>query len=130
MRIEVAGMPRASLYDDGSGVELEFQTTSGPVTLVFAPEALERFASRAVDLVRSAQNHRHAKSGHAVLHASEVTAVRVGAPVDGGRVLLTVRGTNGIDLHFAIPIPLAEQLKPDLWKAVSDATARARATRQ
>ncbi len=60
-KIPVIEMPRASLLEDGSLVELEFKSDDGqPVTLQFYPDDLERWAAVSMELIREAQNRRRA----------------------------------------------------------------------
>lgn len=125
MKIKVREMPRASLLEDGSLVELQFKSIRGPVTLVFDPDDLERFASRSVELIREAQNRRRASAGHFVSVASDVVAAGADAPIGGGKVILLLRATNGIVQQFGLTPSQSAELRPQLEDAELKAAAGA-----
>lgn len=129
MKIKVKEMPRASLLEDGSLVELHFKSVRGPVTLVFAPDDLERFASRSVELIRDAQNRKRARAGHFVSVASDVVVADADAPVGGGKVVLSLRGTNGIIQQFGLTPSQSAELRPQLENAELKAAAGAAQSR-
>ncbi|WP_139832266.1 hypothetical protein [Mesorhizobium australicum] len=129
MKLSVQKMPRASLLEDGSLVELEFETSGAPVTLQFDPDSLENFAVRAVELIRHAQNQKRASAGHLSLRASDVVAVAADAPVGSGKVVVSFRGTNGIVQSFALTPKMSEGLRPTLRKAEAKAQQNSQASR-
>lgn len=121
MKINVSAMPRASLLKDGSQVELEFKTDGPSVTLVFDPDELEQFAARSIELIRAAQTHKRASAGHFEVQASAVVATMADAPVGGGKVILMLKGTNGIVQSFALTPDQSQELRPLLRKAETKA---------
>lgn len=129
MRVKVKEMPRASLLEDGSVVELQFKSARGPVTLIFDPDDLERFAARSMELIRHAQNKRRAISGHLEVHASDVVGAIADSPAGGGKVILSLRGSNGIVQAFGLTPQQSLELRPMLEKAEGKARSEGIAPR-
>jgi hypothetical protein len=130
-KINVVEMPRASLLSDGTVVELEFRgADQSTTTLCFTPETLELWAARAVELISHAKNQKLAIGDHRAVHASGVVAATAAAPVGGNKVILSIRGNNGIPVHYALDPEQSEQLRPELRKAEASARAQKTQTRQ
>jgi hypothetical protein len=130
-KINVTAMPRASLLSDGSIVELEFKGADESVTtLCFTPEALENWAAKVMELVSHAKNQKLSIGDHFSVQASEVVAVTAAAPVGGSKVILAIRPSNGIVMHYALQPEQSEQLRPELRKAEASAKFQKAQTRQ
>jgi hypothetical protein len=128
--IQVTDMPRASLVEDGSLVQMEFKTDGEPITLEFDPDKLEQWAARTLELIRTAQTHKRASGGHFEVQASEVVAVEIAPAVGGGKVILGITGTNGIPQRFAFPLRAIDPLRTDLKRAAIKAFRQGSQTRQ
>lgn len=128
----VVDMPRASLLQDGSRVQMEFRAADGKrVCLEFEPDHLEIFTARAYDLVAGARNQRLAIGDHFVVHPLGVAAAGANAPIGGhGKVILFLRTDNGVVHHFAMSYEESAKLRPQLRTAEVSAEKQTRQMRQ
>jgi hypothetical protein len=123
---KVASMPRASYAEDGSEIQMEFQADDNRrITLAFEPNALDLFVSRTMQIVNHARNQKLSIGDHFAIQASEVVAALAQAPAGGGKVILALRGTNGILQHFALTPNEADSLRPQLHQAAKSARTQA-----
>ncbi len=122
MAHKITSMPLAGVMEDGSLIQLEFQSDIGDkFTLDFDPEDFETFISRAVQLVTKARIQKLASGDHLKIQLVPVVAATAQAPVGGGKVLLLVRSSNNLPYHFSLRFQEAEQLLSELPDAIQSA---------
>jgi hypothetical protein len=122
MSERIVKMPRAFVAQDGSIVELDFETETGEHrVLQFPMDAFEQFMGRAAQLVLGIQSRKPTIPGHLSIHALEAVAIGAEAPVGGGKVHLILRGSTGLPMAIAISPEAAEQLRPQLYRAAKSA---------
>ncbi len=130
MAHRITAMPLAGVAEDGSLIQLEFQSDIGDkFTLDFDPEDFETFISRWVQLVTKARIQKLASGDHLEMQFVPGVAATVQAPVGGGRVLLLVRGSNDLPYHFSLPFEEAEKLHSELPDAIQSAKNQASQSR-
>ena len=126
----IINMPRASVVEDGSLIEMEFADEDDEkLTLSFAPDDFQRFVSRAVQLVTDARIRKFAKGDPLAIHSVVAVEAMAQAPVGGGRVILSVRSDTGLPYHFSISPEDAENLSPELFRAAKSAKKEASKSR-
>jgi hypothetical protein len=127
----VAKMPRVSVLQDGTAIELVFADALGKsVTLRFSPEMLNQFVARAVQTNMAARNQKQAMSGHLEVQAVPVVAATAQSPVGGGRVILLLRDPDGIVASFSLPLSGIDQLRSEIDTATKQARKEGGQTRQ
>ena len=126
----VVGMPSAFVAEDGSRIVLEFGCKSGVKRkLQFEPSQFDRFMNRAAELVARARSQTLATSGHLEIHAVGVADVQVLAPAGGGKVILSMIGSNGYPLHYAVTPEVAERMRQELATAIESSKTQSSAPR-
>src|SRR4051812_3508194 len=100
--LNVTDMPRASVAEDGSIVQLTFCGENGEAVLTFSAERFEEFSQRSIQLFTHARNQRLAIGDHFGIRPVEAVVAVASAPVGGGKVIVGFRGSNDVEYHFAI----------------------------
>jgi hypothetical protein len=121
---------RATLAPDLSSVDLQLLLRSGPFTLRLSTESLEQITSKLSEINLHLQSRSATSTGHLAVHASEAVDVTAGAPAGGGKVILSIKGSNNVVNHFALPVAVAARFRPELRQAVQSAERQGKQTRQ
>lgn len=128
---DVQAMPHAYVSEDAERVEIKFSDASNrTVRLNFRSARFEELLSRAIQIFTHVRNQKHATTGHLGIPAVEAVAVRAIAAAGGGKVLLTLVGSDGLEHHFALPTEHCAKLRPQMRKAEEAAMREASQTRQ
>ena len=131
MAIKVIEMPRASLLEDGTYVEMEFKGEGGEkVTLGFSPDRLDSFVNRAHQLTHEARIQKAITIGHVDVKPLPVATSMAEAAVGGKAVIVGFQTQNGQRYHFALLPDEATILQNQLVGAVAKAKKEAKQTRQ
>lgn len=131
IRLTIDEMPRASLLEDGTLIEMEFKADKGDrIILSFDPEDLLRFASRTQQLVHDARTRKLSKGGHLSIHPMGVEDFLIRHAEGGAAVIAVFRTINGQEYPFALPPDMAADLVRDGKNAVQKARQQASETRQ
>jgi len=129
--LNVVEMPQASVMEDGSEVQLVFKNAAkDAVRLKFAGDRFERFIVRAIQLFTDARNRRLAKGDHLVIHPVPVVAATFEPAVGGAKVILSLRAENGVVYDFSLENDEAQNLRPQLRKAIESAQKQKSQPRQ
>jgi hypothetical protein len=129
--IKVSEMPRASLLEDGTFLEMEFKGSGGErVALGFDPSALDAFVSQVLQITREARTRRATSAGHLALQPLAAVAGMAEPAVGGKAVLVGIRTDNGQLYPFALQAEQADELRNQLVGAIASARKQARQTRQ
>ena len=127
---QITKMPRTSVLEDGSVIEMVFADEDGErPPLRFAAEDFERFVARSINLVTEARTQNLATTGHLGIHAVETVAVKAQALFGGGKVILSFRSDTGLPYHFSLSPKDAEDLLPELFRAARSAKKQASQSR-
>jgi hypothetical protein len=126
----VADMPHVYVSEDAERVELTFRSDTGNrLRLAFSADEFERLASQAIQLFPHVRNQKQATSGHLGIRAVEVVDGMAEAATGGGKVILGLRGTQGLLYSFAVHPDLSARLRPALRKAEESAKRQKDQTR-
>ena len=118
----VVSMPRASLIENDSVVELHFKNSDNSIQhLRFSPETFLGLLSRAVQLFLDAQTRKATKSGHLEVQPIPISAANAQESVGSNTVILSVRMQNSTPAWFSMQIAEAEELHRQLGQAVQKA---------
>lgn len=128
--LNVDEMPRASVAEDGSLIQLVFKGPTGKVTLNFRADKFEQFASRAIQLFTHARNQKLTTGDHLEILPVPAVAAMAQAPVGGSKVIVSFRADNGVPYSFAIDPDESKQLRPQLRTAEESARRQGSQTRQ
>jgi len=97
------------------------------LTLRMDQNVLQKTTSGLTETLLFLQSRRPTRTGHTAILSLEMTAASIVSAAGGGRVLLRLKGTNGIEYNFALPVAIAADLQPQLQQAIvsaeSDATS-------
>jgi hypothetical protein len=116
---------------DFSEADIQFQMQgNNSLTLRMSQEVLRNTASGLTETLLFLQSHARTTTGHIAVLSLEMVEASVVAAAGGGKILLRLKGTNGIEYYFSLPVALAAQLRPELRQAVQSAEAQTQATRQ
>ena len=127
---KVVSAPTADVAEDFSLVQMTFPIEGGQtLTLSFPMAVFEAFVSGAGQIVMTAQSQTGATTGHLGISAVAVAEAAAGAPVGGGKVILSVRSSNNIPMHLAMAPEIAERLRPELHRAAKSARKQASKSR-
>ena len=125
-----SGLPRVSVEEDGTLIELEFKNDSGKKQVLrFSPDRFEQLIGRAAQTVADARNRTSATSDPPVVHVVEVAGVELTVAADGSRVILTFESPTGLPFHFSVAPEQIEELLPFLSSAANNAKQLASSTR-
>lgn len=131
IKARVTKMPRASVLEDGSLIEIAFLGENGEdVLLSFTADELDKFIGHVAQLVFQARNQIHAKSGHHGVQALLVAKASAGSATGGDKVILSLRASRGLPHHFALSPEESANLRPQMRKAEQSAKEQASRTRQ
>jgi hypothetical protein len=120
--IKVKNTPQASLLDDGSYLEMEFEGEDGKsITLGFGPDQLNSFLSRATQLVHEAHSRKAAKGEHFDLQPMPVAASMAQESAEGTAVIIAFQTHGGQLYPFAIPTEEATIFQNQVAAAVARA---------
>ncbi len=127
---KIIGMPSAYVSEDGTLIELKFESAEGDIIhLSFDAERFQELSGRAIELFTHARNQILAKGDHLAIQAVEVEAAAATSVVGGGKVLLSLIGGKGPEYHFALTPQEAESLRPQLHRAAKSASKQASQSR-
>ena len=128
---EVTKLSRASFAEDFSSVEVEFELADGtPLQFKLKPASLSQITSKLSEFLTFIQTQGLSIGDHFEVHASEVEDVTAVAAAGGSKVILSIKGTNGVINHFALPVSAAAQFRSELKQAVRSAEKQSKQTRQ
>jgi hypothetical protein len=122
---------RISVVDDGSLIEMDIKGELGErALLTFSLDGLGRFLQRATQSLIQARNRKQTKDGHPhdVL-ALATEGVRANSIPGGSKVMLSTLA-GGLEFHFLLDLPKAGELQVAVARALEDANAQAKQTRQ
>jgi hypothetical protein len=118
-------MPRASVTEDGSLIEMELAAQGGQVlVLQFQPDDLDNFVGTASQLFTHARNQMSTKASHLETRAVGVADAAVTAAVGGSKVILVLRAENGLQYQFALDVEVATWLTEELRRAAGSASVQ------
>jgi hypothetical protein len=126
----VTGMPRASVAQDASRIELSFDTDSGPICLSFSSDQFDAFANRAIQLFTHVRSQKLAIGGHLAVQPVPVAAAGAEAVIGGAKVIVTFLAENGVPFHFSLSVEETRKLRPQLRSAEESAAQQRNAPRQ
>jgi hypothetical protein len=127
----VASLTGASFAEDFSFVDVRFamQGNAG-LTLRMSPLVLSQITSKLNEFLLFIQSRTLTKGDHFAVHASEAADVTAGAAAGGGKVILSIKGTNNVVNNFSLPVAIAARFRPELRQAVQSAEQQNKQTRQ
>ncbi len=127
---KIVGMPRAYVSDDGTVIELEFESDDGAkIHLSFSAEQFEQHSSRAIELFTLARSRKLTTGDPVAIHPVEVVETFADAAVGGGMVILGLLTNTGLPYHFALTPDKAERLRPKISRAARSAKKQASQSR-
>jgi hypothetical protein len=127
----ISKLSAASVAEDLSFVNIEFETEDGgKVGFRMLPMDADQIAGKLSEFVLFIRSRTLTKGDHLAVHASEAADLTAGAAAGGDKVILSVKGNNGIVNHFAVPIEVAARFRPELRQAVQSAEKQRKQTRQ
>ncbi len=127
---KIVGMPHAYVFDDGTVIELEYESDDGArIHLSFSAEQFEQHSSRAIELFTLARSRKLTSGDPVAIHPVEVVETFADAAVGGGMVILGLLTSSGLPYHFALTPDKAERLRPKLYRAARSAKKQASQSR-
>ena len=131
-KISVTDMPRASVAEDGSIVEMELRGKDDGecVVLQFDPAQLWEFQDLVNQLTQQARIQKAASAGHLEVPLLRVAEASAQAAVGGAKVTVSFRIGNGQVYAFGLEIAKAQDLHNELVAAIASAKKQSRQTRQ
>jgi hypothetical protein len=130
-RYSITKLSTASVAADLTFVDLEFETDDGhKVVFQMRPINADEIVSKLSEFIFFIRTQTLAKGDHFAVHASEAVDVTASAAAGGDKVILAVKGSNGLLNHFALPVDVATRFRPELRQAVQSAEKQRRQTRQ
>jgi hypothetical protein len=127
----VHGLKNFSHNPDLSEIDITLEMQNGAkLTLRMNQNALQKAASGLTETALFLQSRRSTTTGHIAILALEMKEASVAAAAGGGCIMLRLKGTNGIEYHFSLPVAVAANLRPELRQAVQSAEKQTKATRQ
>jgi len=129
--IEVTGLSEAGVAEDFSFAEVTLTSRAGEsLRFRFQPKALDTIIAQLAQVLTHIRNNVASEGGFLappIPLASDATAQ---APVEGGKVVLCVRGANGVLFYFALEPEIAARLRSEIEIAEPSVIEQARQTRQ
>jgi hypothetical protein len=126
VRHQITRAVHASHDKHGRTVEITFDSDHGGVTLVTFPEALQALAAQMSELASLAMSVRSDRRGQARVEAMTVKTAEARAPISGHAVILSLRGSSGIVLHFALSHAQSAELRGEMERAEEQARTKRR----
>lgn len=127
----VIGIGNVGFSPDFSEADVQFKCQGNEgITLRMNQNVLRNVASASTETLLYLQSRARTTTGHIAVLVLEMNEASVSAAAGGGKVLIRLKGANGIDYNFSIPVALAAELRPQLRQAVQSAEQQANATRQ
>jgi hypothetical protein len=127
----VVGLTGASFAEDFSFVDVRFaMEQNAGLTLRMTPSNLSQVTSKLNEFLSFIQSRTLTKGDHFAVHASEAVDVTAGAAAGGGKVILSIKGTNNVVSNFALPVAIVARFRPELRQAVQSAERQSKQTRQ
>ena len=129
--LSVAAVPHVYVSEDATLVEIQFADKDGKtIRLSFPSDQFERFAARAIQVYTHVKNQKQATSGHVGIHAVAVVAAAANAAAGGGKVILSLKGNQGLEFHFSVPQERIDDLRKQMRKAEESAKRQSSQSRQ
>jgi hypothetical protein len=127
----ICGLKKFSPSPDFSEADITFQMQGGAgLTVRMRKDVLNNTASALAETALFLETRTRTATGHTAVLALEMAEASVSAAAGGGKVLIRLKGANGIDYNFSIPAALAAELRPQLRQATQSAEQQAKETRQ
>jgi hypothetical protein len=127
----VRGLKSFGHSPDLSEIDFRFEMQNGAgLTLRMDQNVLATTASSLTETAAYLQSRIPTTTGHHAIVALEMTEASAVAPAGGGTVMLRLKGINGIEYNFAVPVEVAGKLRPQLREAVQSAERQTKQTRQ
>jgi hypothetical protein len=127
----VTKLTSGSFAEDFSFVDIKLEIKQGgTLSLRMNPADFSQITSKLSELLAFIQSRTLTKGDHFAVHASEAVDLTAGAAAGGSKIILSIKGTNSVVNHFAVPVAVAARFRPELRQAVQSAERQSKQTRQ
>lgn len=127
----VLGVAGAEVAPNQSSVDVRFSMNGGAgLTLRMSAHVLEDSLAKLTQLNLFLQSRTPTSTGHLAVRPVDAVDATAAAAGGGAKVILSIKGRNNIDNHFAVDVSVAKRHLSELRKAIESADKQARAVRQ